>query len=157
MVTRAQWKRRKQQLDNDSFVDGDEPIGTIPLEEGYYISRIWFFWKPGGDGKMDMLATLWRKLPDGRWRLSLRWRYYKDNKVHESDDEKSNWRATWPANESEETVLEKLVPTMQSMMAVMPEGYVMDVTDIKTDKPFDAVKIMSGKPYFHIKMDGPVN
>jgi hypothetical protein len=62
---------------------------TIEFKEGRYIAAIAFI---GSDEHpRDWMATLWKDA-EGPWRCDYRFRYYKDDKSFDSEDEK-NWYA----------------------------------------------------------------
>jgi hypothetical protein len=60
---------------------------TIELKQDNFYRCIWRADLPNG----DLIATLWKEASEGnRWTLVYRFRYYKDEKVFNSKDEK-NW------------------------------------------------------------------
>lgn len=75
---------------------------TIEIEPGRYFSHFWFV---SCDTK-DWLACLWREdAPGSEWHLQYRFRYYRDDEVFDSEDEKSHYSATAPATLSEEFIV----------------------------------------------------
>jgi hypothetical protein len=91
----------------------------IVIKEGRYFARQWFF----SGVRFDWLCALWRDLPDGLWTVQYRFRYVVDEKVgHESEDEKSWWTATLPAETKEvdaETLTQKLAEQIRAMKSHM--------------------------------------
>ena len=75
-------------------------LEEIEFKEGRYFSQIW---NVGGRGK-DWLGAVWKD-PDGPWTLTYRFRYYLDDKAHDSADERSWYEMQVPASEPEERVL----------------------------------------------------
>ena len=87
----------------------------IVFKEGRYFVREWFF----SGVRFDWLCALWRDLPDGLWTVQYRFRYVVDDEIgYESDDEKSWWTATLPAETKEvdaETLTQKLAEQIRAM------------------------------------------
>lgn len=144
-MNRHQWKNLQRNKGN-----GDEH--TLDIQKGNYISKVWFFSKPSGGGGYDVLANLWRKLPDGVWRLSYRFRYHKDGKAFNSEDEKNFFSGTWAETITEKELWKRLDPTMQSFLTeVLPEGFTVDVTEIQSDEPQVFIEKMGKKGYINIR------
>lgn len=80
-------------------------MDTIEIREGRYFVRWWFF---SGD-RFDWLCALYRDMPDGEWTVQYRFRYYVDDKVNDSDDQKSWWSAVFPGATIDEAVVESKV------------------------------------------------
>ncbi len=58
----------------------------LEIKDGRYVSQMWFL---AGDNR-DFLACLFRE-DSGNFRLNYRFRYYIDDKIHDSGDRKSFW------------------------------------------------------------------
>ena len=125
----------------------------IEIAKGNYISRIWFFYAPEGKGELDVLAHLWRRLPEGLWTLEYRFRYYEDGKAHDSKDRKSLYVGTFAGPANEEQIWEKIEVALQAMRSFLPPGFAMDVTDGRTDEPVEVVRLLLTKPYMHARIE----
>lgn len=62
---------------------------SFEFRKGKYLSRIWYGERPGDP--MNVTFTLWRDLPDGCWNLEVRYRYYSDKRVFDSEDKRSEY------------------------------------------------------------------
>ncbi len=78
-----------------------------------YCHAIWY--AEAKDGQSNFLATLWKK--EGKWQLEYRFRYYVDNKAHDSKDRKDWYTAIMP-DDSEKSLSKALA----SMVSVELEG-----------------------------------
>lgn len=125
----------------------------IDIRPGNYISRIWFLYQPGGCGGFDVLAHLWRRLPEGPWIFEYRFRYYVDEKTHDSKDRKSGYTATVRDAVSEAEIRQKVERALQVILAALPGGFQMDRTDIETDEPRAVLHLLGKKPYLHLKIE----
>ena len=67
----------------------------FPIFDETLVDSIWFGPIQGG----DVLAVLMRQ-PDEPWTLTYRFRYYVDDKAHESEDRKSVWHVAFDDQES---------------------------------------------------------
>lgn len=124
----------------------------MDIKKGNYISRIWFLSKKGTN--YDVLMNLMRQLPDGPWTLEYRFRYYKDDKTHGSEDEKSRWTATFPETMTEAEAIRKVAPVLTELKVMT--GLKCDITVIESDDPQVVLHLMGTKKYFHIKAAGPL-
>lgn len=68
-------------------------MATLEMQPGRYFSKVWMLGRP--EATVDVLAALWRDLPDGLWTLTYRFRYHVDDKMHGSEDHKSAYRGTF--------------------------------------------------------------
>lgn len=80
-------------------------MDTIEVRDGRRFASWWFF----SGHRFDWLCALYRDLPDGEWTVQYRFRYYADDRVHGSEDEKSWWSAKFPGAALEEADVEARV------------------------------------------------
>lgn len=76
------------------------------------MSRIECLWFVGGDDppgmrEGDWMAAVYKKIGEQEFSFTYRFRYYKDERAHHSDDEKSVWHGTGPR--------EKLIQALDDM------------------------------------------
>lgn len=124
-------------------------MAFLEMKKGSYISRIWFFAKKGFG--FDILMTLTRELPEGLWVFNYRFRYYEDDKAHDSADRRNFYKASFSEPMTEEAAVEKMglaIAHFSEMLDCQP-----DVTIVQSDDPQVAVALMRGKPYFHMKYE----
>jgi hypothetical protein len=78
----------------------DNPIFDIQ-DEGYYVG-LWFL----AGRQQDWLALLYKNPGDSDFRLTYRFRYYRDNKVFfdETEDEKRDYSATCDGKTEAESI-----------------------------------------------------
>ena len=126
---------------------------AFEIAKGNYISRIWFLADPRGGGGMDVFAHLWRRLPEGPWTLEYRFRYYEDDRAHDSKDRKSGYRGTFNDPLSEAQVIKKVEVALRTILEFLPEGFAMDATVVETDEPEVVTRLLAQKPYMHIKFE----
>ena len=133
----------------DNWLEENGPV----IEKGNYISRIYFFYSPLEP--MNVLVLLWRKLPNGNWTLNYRFRYYNDDKIHDSQDIKNRYTAEFPEsnNLSENQILEKVQLIIDGFKTeVLLDKFKLDITEISSDDPTLILHLMQQKPYFHSKL-----
>lgn len=127
---------------------------TLEFKKGTYISRIWFLHHC--DAGVDVMATLWRELPRGEWHFDYRFRYYQDDRVHNSADRKSGYKGTFVREISEAQVLEKLAVALPALATIMGDQFgtppfEIDCCEIGTDEPREVMRLLSLKPWSHLK------
>lgn len=122
---------------------------VLTFARGMYYSRIWFLSSPAK--RMDILAVLRRSLPDGPWKFEYRFRYYRDEKVFDSEDEKSFYAFSGGASASEAEVVEK---TREAVGVIaLSQGLDVDETVVESDDPEVIFGKLREKPYFSSRMD----
>lgn len=101
---------------------------------------------------MDVLAQLHRELPAGEWVYEYRFRYYEDEKFHDSADRKSGYRGTFPGVTSEEAIWERVGVVASLMLKeLLPPGFTVDVVDIQTDEPEAIAYLLGQRPWASAK------
>ena len=88
------------------MIQNAEPASTNPdfgfmMFDGRYLSTVWSVLSKSE----DWLAFLWRDR-DSQWRLTHRFRYYRDNKVFDSDDVVSWEDLAFPSTKTETEVIQ---------------------------------------------------
>ena len=70
----------------------------------------------------DVLAMVYKDTPEGEWRGTIRFRYYRDDKVFDSKDEKSVYELTAPKDADPERLVQGMVQAVtQATVAVGQE------------------------------------
>lgn len=87
----------------------------MDIQEGNYVSTVWFF----SGSNLDIVFNLWRPLPRGLWRLEHRIRWYQDRKVFDSDDNKQFTEFTFPEMLTERVAVQKVEQAL--------DGYIREV------------------------------
>ena len=128
---------------------------TIELKEGWYYGGMWFVGggrAPSGD-QFDWLACLYKEGPIDdhslKWQMAMRFRYLRDEKIWDSEDEKS-----WYYGEREGSAPEaELLAAMDKMAEVVAEssGGKVDSRHVRGDYR-ELVEWMSGMPWAHVQM-----
>lgn len=126
----------------------------IEIKKGNYVSRIWFY-HGDDDAPFDVMAHLWRQLPDGEWKYEYRFRYYVDNKAHGSADRKSAYLMTFHKVMTEAEVLEHMQPALAGMLALMPDGFSVEELVIESDEPSLVMHLLGKLPHMHMCFEEP--
>ena len=123
---------------------------TIELDENIYIVGMWFSSDPISGN--DWLATIIRD-PDHptRYKGSYRFRYIKDDKIFDSEDEKSWTDFTCEDNIPETQIIEGMAYLQEAISAGYPDMDKIIVQD-GIDKFFE---LAEGKPWMNIKQEKP--
>jgi hypothetical protein len=87
----------------------------IEIHEKTYILGFWFCEDP--KTLNNWLYAVVKNPEDNHWRCNYRFRYSKDDKIWDSDDEKSWWKMKIPLKETEESIIEK-TNLVQSVIAL---------------------------------------
>lgn len=123
-------------------------VPFIDIKRGNYISRVWFLHKR--DAAFDVLAVLRRELPNGLWQFDYRFRYHKDDEAHDSDDEKSIWRASFDEVMDEAAAVRKVGPAIQKLKIMT--RFDVDVVRIESDDPKVVLHQLSSQPWSFVKV-----
>jgi hypothetical protein len=133
---------------------------TIEFINGRYFAAIWFV-GPGAtpDGRtVDLHGALWRD-EGGPWTLQYRFRYYADDRIAGSDDEKAWYRAVLDEAskvETERSVVDKITRAFGDM-AKMIGCRVADLDTVLTSS--DDMQVVTGmlmkRPWTHVVPNGP--
>lgn len=116
----------------------------LTLVKGIYYSRIWFFSSEKAD--FDVLVAVMRELPRGAWTLKYRFRYYEDDKAHDSADRKSHWTATLGGEMSEAEVLGRVAPVLVRLAEMT--GLDRHTIVVESDEPALISHLMMQSPHF---------
>lgn len=137
---------------------GHTPGYAMPdVQDGRYVSVVVF--QPGSD--KDILGQVWRDLGDdgipGPWTVSYRFRYYQDNKRHDSSDVKNSWQ--WIAPNEPEWTEERVVNLLlggigQACRDGFGDPTEMSVIEIKSDRAEDFMNKLSDQPWFSGRIEG---
>lgn len=91
----------------------------IELRDGDYIVGVWIAPLPPQLGRPgNLMATLWRR--DDIWHLVWRFRYFVDDKVFESADEKSWYRTHAPCATLTEAVATEAAESIFALARTTP-------------------------------------
>lgn len=117
-----------------------EPIFVIG--PGTFVDSIWFGPIPGG----DVLAMLYRPEPGERVVLRMRFRYHRDDRVWDSDDEKSarSFAIDAPFAEARRRAQAIFEQTARTVGCDVPRRYGVGARG--PDKVFAKIR---DKPWFH--------
>jgi hypothetical protein len=98
----------------------------------------------------DVHGLLFRAA-DGSWVLDYRFRYYADDKVHDSEDRKSRYKATFDKSRSEAYARQGVKTLLAGLEAM---GYVeCDYTEIGSDRVAYVTHVFGQKPYLHTRFE----
>jgi hypothetical protein len=136
--------------------DADDAAIINVHEDGYYLG----LWYLEGEQK-NFLATVFRNPGEELLRLTYRFRYRKDNRVFDSADEKSVYRAVVPKEMSEGRVISALDKMVDGMIA---SGFCHTRLPWKLrDHRFKRIvrgdghawyQMLIGLPFVHMKVQG---
>ena len=126
-------------------------MDTIEIKEGRYFACYWFF----SGHCFDWLCALYRDLPDGEWTVQYRFRYYVDEKTHDSDDEKSWWSARFPGTAVEEMDVEAKVQKLAEQVRAVRIHVAGPCSDLQTvalhsSSVDECFTILARQPWNHV-------
>jgi hypothetical protein len=114
---------------------------------------MWFV--EGGD--RDWLAAVFKKKGE-KWKLTYRFRYYRDDKAHDSSDEKKWWSFTANSDDdNNEQALCKSTDVVAGMTQEhfgLPGGKVHKII-LKTDRAADVIAAMGREKWAHFREEAP--
>jgi hypothetical protein len=120
----------------------------MELKKGRYISHLWFVDSKERD--KDWMCWLYRD-PGEDWVLEYRFRYYKDKKAHDSEDQKSFYETSISQAMLEADVVRR-VDILAGMTEATYKGALWKVP-IQSDEPMVAVVAINKEPWMHVKFE----
>ena len=127
---------------------------TLELKPQRYVSAQWAVF----GREKDYLAHLWRDREGGddRWHVQYRFRYYADDKAHNSEDQK-NWyewsiNAPWDAEERIRSLVADMAAKLSSLSPTEWGGPV-EVLDIRSDDPDTIMKKLAAVRDIHVRFE----
>jgi hypothetical protein len=122
------------------------PDAIIDLRDGRYFAAIAFVY---GEQHRDYLASVWRD-KDGPWTMTCRFRYYIDDRAHDSADEKCEMCAVDTHDRTEEEMLRTLRITVEALVA---GGFNdrLDWLDVKSDDAMVVFEKLAARPWAHVQ------
>lgn len=120
----------------------------MQIKEGRYISHVWFI--NSAERDKDWMCWVWRD-PGEPWQVEYRFRYYKDDKPHDSADEKSAFGLQVPSETSEALVI-KNMDAIATMVKRQFNGQLWKVP-IESDQPMVAFALLKKQPWFFMKLE----
>lgn len=94
---------------------------TFQIKEGRYVAAMFFLFAP--DNTQDWHGIVWRERPGDIWHFDYRFRYYMDDKAHDSEDEKSWYACTMAADATEAFVMSVASGLADTMTKSKTGGY----------------------------------
>jgi hypothetical protein len=126
--------------------DQDGEAG-IMIKDGRYFSAMWFI---AGAGS-DWLAALWRD-PGGPWHVVWRFRYYVDDRAHDSADERSWSEYELPGTTPEAGLSEAIARTADDLLRAGDGAAVHEIV-LRTDKPDVIAAALQREHFMHLGRD----
>lgn len=123
---------------------GTTPTAGIVLQEGRYFAAFWFV--NSADKSRDWLAALWKD-EGGDWCGAYRFRYYNDDKLVDSSDEKS-WYAITIPGETPENIAMRGLNVIADMIAKEYGGAIHKVP-LRMSDPVKITERLQREPWFH--------
>lgn len=118
---------------------------------GFCTYRLFFLSGPD----RDFMAIVMQPAPNAPWEASARFRYYVDNKAHDSADEKQFYGVKGHGNTDQDR--DDLCAVMlASVQLLKQEGFGSFLDVINIPAPGDTVafmKVASTRPYMHVKQE----
>ncbi len=121
-----------------------EPI--INIKEGRYFAAIWYI----EGGNKNWMAALWRDGSDGAMTLSGRFRYYVDDKRHDSDDVKRIFEAETKPHLTEAQAVSD-VDQIADKLIKAGFGRTVEKLILRTDDPDKVLKALSREKWAGVK------
>ena len=117
----------------------------IEVKDGRYFLAIWFLAAPDNG---DVLMTVYRDDPASDWEMRYRFRYYVDEKAHDSADRRSHYVGTIPKGAPEVEVLTKMREAVNFMRAKYPKVEEVLIQSSSADAVSVALTL---RPWAHAK------
>lgn len=119
-------------------------MAIFEFKDGQHYHGMWRAIFNGG----DFLAFMWRE--DGRWIFRYRFRYFKDAKVWESDDERSTYQVSMPDDPGNR---ERMFEGVNAMLSISSKsGMCSNLTYYPCDGDAEAmIAIVSETDGIHVK------
>lgn len=132
-----------------------EATPFLDLREGRYFAAMWYVELPDNIG--NMLAALWRDPEEKDFHLDYRFRYYKNDKIFDSDDERSTYRGTFTGLSEEKAIAQ--AGLVFGLMAEFGGGRRGKVAHMKTlilrsSDPWFITEQMAKEKFVHVKILG---
>lgn len=123
---------------------------TIEIKDGRYFST--FYFCEFESARQDWHGALYRdRDASGKWTpwvFFYRFRYYVDNKAHDSDDVKNWYSVTIDRSEAEAL---KVIQQMASMISKHYDGAPVHKVIVKSSKAEEVAKALQRESWTHIK------
>ncbi len=125
------------------------PSAGIVFQEGRYFAALWFV--NAADKSCDWLAALWKD-KGGDWEAVYRFRYYRDDKAHGSEDQKSWYAVNIPGDAPEGAAMRGL-NVIAGMVAKEYGGEIHKVP-LRSSDPMKCIEALKREPWFHMAEEG---
>jgi hypothetical protein len=120
---------------------------TIEIHEKTHLYKIWYVEMLPDVG--NMLAVVLRD-PPGEWRAKYRFRWYRDNKAHNSKDERSWYNVT--RNDGSTGSRDELVEMFEQLMVVHTQHWQTRISRVHVDAVGgEAVEVLAKQPWANQK------
>ncbi len=128
----------------------------IEIKEGTYVSAMWFLplHRPkDADGvtyeEGDWMCTLYRLKGEIAFRASMRFRYYLDDKAHDSKDKKSGYMLGFKEGQDESACLAIIADLTKDLVAASGETLYKLV--LRSDDPAFILKRLSEEEWVSMR------
>ncbi len=122
---------------------------TIEIKDERYFAAMWFC--TPSIGGVDWHGALYKD-NCGPWEFRYRFRYYADDKAHDSEDIKNWYTASFRGSEEEKHVM-KLIEQMTDMVSRQFGGAPVHKIILRTSKAADVLRALEREKFAHIKRD----
>jgi hypothetical protein len=119
------------------------------LTAGRYYSAVWYL---AFDG-WNILAGLYRDGENGAWHFMVRTRFYKDNQVFDSADQKRWMLLIAPNSISEDDVRAK-IESLFDAYADKIKPTIRDRQNLRSDNGLKIIAILNNQPWWNMKIHG---
>jgi hypothetical protein len=121
-------------------------VSIFEIVKGRYWAAIGFL----SAHDRDWLCGVYRD-GDGAWTVVYRFRYYRDDKAHDSSDERSAYQATVPASMTENETVGRMraVADVLKLRGYGGEDWIFP----KSADPGVVVEMLTGRPWAHLRRD----
>jgi hypothetical protein len=106
----------------------------MEMKENDYVLGIWTIMWPTGNFMCSVKRT------KNKWKGEGRFRYYRDKKMHDSNDRKEFYGFVIPDNTTEEEIIRKIRETQRNLANNLPEIEKIDELLIQSDDPVEIKK-----------------
>lgn len=121
----------------------------IDVKEGNVFIGIWFVQVTQN---CDMTGAAWKEEGKGPWIYRFRYRYYRDDKANDSNDEKRWYQVKFPEDFTEDQVKKQIEDVIRHSNPILDSSLDFDFVDLRGAKSVDEMLArMAKKSWMHVR------
>ncbi|HEX9640570.1 MAG TPA: hypothetical protein VGB13_04580 [Candidatus Krumholzibacteria bacterium] len=121
---------------------------TLRVYQGRYFARLFFLPVTSGDADGDVLGAVYRDEGESAWRFWYRFRWYRDARVFESEDQKTFYEGTASAD------LGETLTAMRAALGVLVARGPFEEIVVDSADPEIVITLLGEQPWATVERDG---